>query len=77
MLGIAPGHRVILELAEMARKSDVLGPRDVLIAEEEHAVLEQQRADFHHQFRRARGDAEIDVGELGADGARERLDPIE
>ena len=46
MVGIAPGHRVILELAEMARERDVLGPRDVLIAEEEHAVLEQQRADL-------------------------------
>ena len=73
MVGIATGDRMILELAEMARERDVLGTRDVLIAEEEHAILEQQRADLRHQLRRARRDAEVHVVELGADCAGEGL----
>ena len=73
MFGIAPGDRVILELAEMAREGDVLGPRDVLIAEEEHAVSEQQRTDLHHQFRRSCRGAEIHVGNLGADCASQKF----
>ena len=46
MIGIAAGDRVVLELAEVARERDVLGARDVLVAEEQHLVLQQQRADL-------------------------------
>ena len=37
--GIAAGDRMVLELAEVAREGDVLGARDVLVAEEQHLVL--------------------------------------
>ena len=74
VVGIAAGDRMILELAEVPRERDVLRARDVLVAEEQHLVLEQQRADLGEQRGVARGDAEIDVGELGADRAGERLD---
>ena len=65
---------MVLELAEVPRERDVLGARDVLVAEEQHLVLEQQRADLREEPGVARGDAEIDVGQLGADRAGERLD---
>ena len=65
---------MILELAEVARERDVLGARDVLVAEEQHPVLEQQRADLRDEPGVARRDAEVDVGELGADRAGQRLD---
>ena len=42
---IAAQNRVILELAEMTRESDVLGARDVLIAEEQYLVRQQQPPD--------------------------------
>jgi hypothetical protein len=35
VVGIAADDRVVLELAEMPRKGDVLGARDVLVAEEQ------------------------------------------
>jgi hypothetical protein len=75
VLRIAAGHRVIFELAEVAREGDVLGARDVLVAEEQDLVREQQRADLGDQRRVARRHAQIDIGELGADRAGERLDP--
>ena len=52
ILGIAAGDRMVLELAEVPRERDVLGARDVLVAEEQHAVLEQQRADLGRRARR-------------------------
>ena len=59
MLGVAAGDRMILELAEAARERDVLGARDVLVAQEQHLVLEQQRPDLGEQVvvarRRRRG----------------------
>jgi hypothetical protein len=64
---------VILELAEMAGEGHVFGARDVLIAEEQHLVLEQQGADLGHQLGRARGEAQVDICQLGADGAGEGL----
>ena len=59
MLGIAAGDRMVLELAEVAREGHVLGARDVLVAEEQHLVLEQQGADLGHQAGVARGGAEV------------------
>jgi hypothetical protein len=46
MVRIAANDRMVLELAEVTRESDVLRARDVLVAEEQHAVLEQQRANL-------------------------------
>ena len=54
MVGIAAGHRMVFELAEVAGEGHVLGARDVLVAEEQHLVLEQQRPDLGQ---RARGRA--------------------
>ncbi len=57
--GSLPDHRMILELAEAPREGDVLGARDVLVAQEQHLVLEQQRLDFaeqpHRRAKRRRG----------------------
>ncbi len=61
MVRVAAGDRVVFELAEVAREGDVLGARDVLVAEEQDLVLEQQRADLGDERRVARGDAEVDV----------------
>ena len=51
MLRVAAGDRVVFQLAEVAREGDVLGARDVLVAEEQHPVLEQQLADLGDQRR--------------------------
>jgi hypothetical protein len=74
MVGIAARDRMVLELAEMASERDMLGTRDVLITEEQDPVLEQQGADFRDEPGIARGDAQIHVGQLGANRAGERLD---
>ena len=71
---VAAQHRVILERAEAPCESDVLGAGDVLVAKEQHLVLEQERLDLREQGVVARGVAEIDVDELGSDGAGQRLD---
>ena len=75
ILGVAAGHRVVFEFAEVPREGHVLGARDVLVAEEQHPVLQQQLADLGDQRGIARGDAEVDVAQLCADCAGERLDP--
>jgi hypothetical protein len=65
---------VVFQLPEVAREVHVFGARDVLVAEEQHAMLHQQLAHLGHQFRRARGDADVEVEQLGADRAGQRLD---
>ena len=75
MIRIAAGDRMVLELAEVAGEGDVLGAADVLVAEEQHLVLQQQGADLGDQVGVARGVAEVDVRELRADRAGQRLDP--
>ena len=74
MIRVAAGHRMILELAEVAREGHVVGAADVLVAEEEHLVLQQQRADLAHEVGVARGLADVDVQDLRADRAGQRLD---
>src|SRR5688572_8549104 len=74
MVRIATRHRMIFKLTEMPGKRHMLRPRDVLIAEEYHLVLEQQRLDLGDQLRLAGGHAQIDVAQLCADGAGELLD---
>jgi hypothetical protein len=73
MIRVAAHDGMILELAEATCERDVLGARDVLVAQEQHAVLEQQRPDLGEQRVVARRVAEIDVEELGTDVARELL----
>ncbi len=75
MVRIAPDDGVVLELAEVTREGHVLGARDILVAEEEHLVREEQGADLEHEAGRARGHADVHVRKLGADGAGQRLDP--
>jgi hypothetical protein len=74
MVRIAAGDRMVLELSEVAGERHVLGGRDLLVAEEQHLVAQQQRPDPFHQFRIVRREREIHVGELRADRAGERLD---
>ena len=54
MVRIAAGDRMVFQLAEMPRERDVLGARDVLVAEEQHLVPQQQGPDLGHQPDRAR-----------------------
>ena len=70
MVAVAADHRVILELAEATREGDVLGAREVLVAQEQHLVLEQERPDLGEQRIVARRVAEVDVVQLGADARR-------
>ena len=49
MVGVAAERRVILERAEPLGERDVLGAGDVLVAQEQHLVLEQQCADLGEQ----------------------------
>jgi hypothetical protein len=65
---------MILELAEVPRERHGLGTRDVLVAKEEHLVLDQQRAYLGHEPCVARGHPQIDVSQFRADRARQRLD---
>src|SRR5271157_3670699 len=74
MLGIAAGNGMVLELTKPAGKPDVLGAGNLLVAEEEHLVLQQKRPDFTKELVVGNGGAEIDVAELGADAAGQLLD---
>ncbi|MCY1378308.1 hypothetical protein D9M69_659320 [compost metagenome] len=74
MLGVAADHGVVLELAEVAGEGDVLGAREFLLAEEQHLVLQQQRADLGRQAGVARGFGQRHVAQLGADGAGHGVD---
>src|SRR6516165_3732618 len=74
MLGVAARDRVVLELAEAAGKTDMLGAGNVLVAEEEHLVLQQKRPDFLKEVVVDHGSAEVDVAQLGADAAGQLLD---
>lgn len=75
MLRVAARDRMIFQLAEIAREGDVIGAADVLVAEEQHLVPQEQGADLGDHAGVARGLSEVDVHDLGADRARERLDP--
>ncbi|SKV09685.1 Uncharacterised protein [Mycobacteroides abscessus subsp. abscessus] len=48
---------------------------DVLITQKQHLVFQQQRADFAEEFITTRSFGQIDVEQLGAYGARQRLYP--
>ena len=56
---------MILQLAEVACEGHMLDAADVLVAEEQHAVREQQAVDLVHQLGRARGGAEVGGVDLG------------
>src|SRR5262249_48514192 len=43
---ITPGHRMVFELPEAPGEGDVFGARDVLVAEEQDPVFQQQGPDL-------------------------------
>ena len=69
MLRIAAGDGMIFQLAEAAREGHMLGARDVLIAQEQHAVLQQRRADLGEQAVIVNGIGQIHADQFGADRA--------
>ena len=75
MIGVAAGDRMVFELAEMAREGDMLRARDVLVAEEQHLVLQEQGPDLGHQGGVARRSAEVDIAHLCTNGAGEWFYP--
>src|SRR6516225_7882427 len=75
MIRVATRYGVIFKLAEIARERDVLGATDVLIAEEQNLVLQQQRSDLFHKTTVTRCNSEIDVADLCTNRARQRFDP--
>ena len=60
--------------AEPLGERDVLGPGDVLVAEEQHLVLQQQRLELGEQVVVAGGVGQVDVAQLGADVDGQRCD---
>ena len=50
IFGIAADHRMVFKRPEALGKGDVIGARDVLIAQEQHLVLEQLGADRAEQI---------------------------
>ncbi len=71
---VAADDRMALEFAETARKGHMRGAADVLIAEEQHAMLQQQRSDLGDQAVVLRGRRQAHVAEFCADGAGELVD---
>ena len=70
VVGVAARDRVVLQRAEPLGERDVLGAGDVLVAEEQDLVLQQQRLDLGEERGVARGVGQADVAQLGADGTR-------
>ena len=67
--GSLPSDRMVLQLTEPLGEGDVVGPADVLVAQEQHLVLKQRFPDRAEQIVVARGFAEVDAVNLGADMA--------
>ena len=61
MVGVARHDRVVLERAEPLGELDVLGAGDVLVAEEQHLVRQQQRLQLGEQLVAAGDLAEVDA----------------
>ncbi len=74
ILRIAARDRMVFELTEVAGERHVFGARDVLVAEEQHAVLQQQRTDLGHQRGVARGDTQVHIRKLGPERTAQRFD---
>jgi len=74
VLRVAARNRMVFQLAEAARERHMLGARDVLVAQEQHAVLEQRCANFSKEPIVANGIGEIHTGQFGADGIGQLFD---
>ena len=75
MIGVTAGDRVVFKVAEIACKCDVLSAREVLVAEEQHLVLQQQRSDFGHEVGVTRRGPEVDIAHFCTDGTGEWFYP--
>jgi hypothetical protein len=51
MIWVATCYGVIFKLAEIARERDVLGAREILVAEKQDLVLEKQGSNLCHKIR--------------------------
>ena len=65
---------MVFELSEGARESGVLAVSDVLVAHEQHLVLEQLRLDLAREVAVARGLGQADVLQFRAERAGEGYD---
>ena len=65
---------MILELAEAPCERDVLGARDVLVAQEQHAMPDQLRADLGEQAVVVHGVGEAHIQQFRADRAGQGFD---
>ena len=74
VLRVAAGDRVVLERAEPLGELHVVGPADVLVAEEEDLVLQEQVLDLGEDGGVVGGVGQADVAQLGADEAGEAVD---
>jgi len=74
MLRVAAGHRMVFQFTEVAGKSHMLAPRDVLVAKEKHFVLQQQGLDLAGQAEVARRFAQVHARYFRTDGARQLFD---
>src|SRR4051795_2663969 len=71
---IAADDRVVLEGTEPLGEGNVLATGDVLVADEEHLVLQQQRPELGEERVVPRGLGQADVAQLGADARGQRGD---
>jgi hypothetical protein len=69
VLRVAPGHRVVLQLAEATGEGHVLGTAEVLVAQEQHTVLEQLLAQLGEQFVIVNRIGQVDATHLSTDRA--------
>ncbi|MNV95726.1 hypothetical protein D3C71_1906520 [compost metagenome] len=74
MLGVAAGHRMVLQLAEASGKRHVLGAAEVLITQEQHSVRKQQRAQLREQVVVVDRVGQVDPAYLGANRTGQLFD---
>ena len=66
MVRVAAKHRMVFQLTEAPGEGHVIGATDVLVPEEQHAMLEQLGTDLSEQARVMNGIGKVDAGKLGA-----------
>ncbi|MNP39633.1 hypothetical protein D3C76_1332180 [compost metagenome] len=74
VVGVAADHRVVLQLAEAPGERYMLGVADVLVAQEQHAVLEQLLANFGEQPIVMDGVGQVQADQFRTDGAGQLFD---
>jgi hypothetical protein len=74
MIRIAACDGMIFQFSEPARKRNMLGARDLLVAQEHHAVFHQRRTDFRKQAVIVDRIGEMHARQFGADRTRQGFD---